>query len=95
MREDLGQIRDRRVIDRDAEALRGLEIRQLPEPTEQAIRGAPPDEDLAGLLDPHVRAREERQVLLLLARGHHGQLVLAAKPLRGAQRGERADEAPR
>jgi hypothetical protein len=72
MREHLGQIRDRRGIDRDAEALRGLEIRQLPESTEQTICRAPSDEDLSALLDPHVGAREQGQVFLLLVRGHHG-----------------------
>ena len=93
MREHLVLIGDGLALDLRAEPLRGVELRQLPQSTEQAIRGASPDDDLAIGLDPHVRAREQRQVFGLLARRHHGQRGLLARPVRRAQLGERADEA--
>ena len=81
------------AIDGHAEPLRDVELRQLPQAAEQARGGPPPDDDLAVGLDPHVRAREHGELVLLLAPRHHRQLVLPARALRRAQLRERADEA--
>ena len=86
---------DRRAIDRDAEALRGVEVGQLPQPSEQAARRPARDHDRARVLDPHVGAREHGQLVLLLARRHDGELVLPARAVRGAHRLDRADQAAR
>ena len=88
-------MRDRRAIDRNAEPLGGVEVRQLPQAAEQAVCRAARDDDLTGLLDPDVRAREERKLVLLLSHRHHRQLVLTTGPPRRAQLRERADEAAR
>ncbi len=86
---------DGRVIDGNAELLRDLQGRQLPQPTEQPLGGAAHDHDLVAARDPQERAGEHRQLARLLAHRHHRELVLTTRRVRGAQLRERADEAAR
>jgi len=98
MRQRLVVICDRLVGDRAAELLGELSLGQLPQPTEQAFRHAARQHDLCrspGRLDPHQRARELRQLVRLLARGHHRQLALRAIARRRARARERAHQAAR
>jgi hypothetical protein len=93
MRQRLVVMCDRRVIDRNAERARELQWRQLPEPTEQSVGSTPREEDLVALADPHERAREDRQLALLLARGHDRELRLPALERRDTRARERTHEA--
>ena len=93
MRQRLVVVRDGRAIERDADAFRGLQRRQLPEPTEQTLGPTPHEDDLALRLDPHERPREHRQLALLLARGDDRQLGLSTGARSDALRGQRTHEA--
>ncbi len=64
-------VRDRGAIDRNAESLDGCQLGELPEAAEQPAGRPPPEHELAAFLDPHERAREQRQVARLLARRDH------------------------
>ncbi len=88
-------MRDRRLVDCNPERARDLQGRQLPQPAEQPVGRATREEDRVALADPHEGAREDRQLALLLARGHDGQLGLATFACGDAVRGERTDEAAR
>ncbi len=95
MRQRLVVMCDRRVIERNAQRLRDLQGRQLPQTTEQAIGTAAGEDDVVTLTDPYERAREDRELALLLARGHDGQLGLTAVAHRDAVPRDRAHETPR
>ncbi len=95
MRQRLVVMCDRRVIERNAQSLGDLQGRQLPQPTEQPIGTTPREHDVVAFADPHERAREDRELALLLARGHDGQLGLTAFARGDALLRDRAHEAPR
>ncbi len=95
MRQRLVVIGDGRSIDRRVELLGNVVGRQLPQPTEQALRRAAHEHDLVTVLQPDQHPREHRQVGGLLARRYHRQRVLATRRVRGAQRRERACETAR
>lgn len=84
-----------RRIDRNAEALRHIQRRELPQSAEQALGSTAHEDDLVPARDPDQRPREQREVRLLLARWHHRELVGAPAGVRGAQLRERAHEAAR
>ena len=93
-------IRDRVLVDacnaeRACNLQRAVALRQLPQPAEQPLRLATCEDDLAIALEPQCRAREDRQLALLLARRNNGQLLLATGALCFAVRGKRAEQAPR
>ena len=56
--------------------------RQLPQSAVEPVGSAAREQDPAAVLDPQRRVREEREILRALARGQHGQLVLAAGRVR-------------
>ncbi len=95
MRQRLVVVRDRRAIERDAEALGDVQLRQLPQPTEQATRWAPGKQELAALVDPYERARDQWQVASLLARRDHRELGDAVGPARFAALCEGTHQATR
>jgi hypothetical protein len=95
VRQRLVVIGDRCSIERNAERGCDLDRRQLPQATEQTIGATAREEELVSLGDPDERAREDRQLAVLLARGDDRQLGLAAVASRDAVRGDRADETAR
>ncbi len=95
MRQRLVVMRDRRIGDHGAELLGELARRQLPQSAKQSLGTTTSQHDRAGLVDPHQRACEHRQLALLLARRDDRQLVDAAGPGRRTMHRDRADEAAR
>jgi hypothetical protein len=75
----------------DLESIVGL--RKLPEAAEQALGGAPSEQQGPARFDPQGGAREDRQLALLLASGDHRQKVLLAGARGDAVSGDRADQA--
>jgi hypothetical protein len=100
MRQHLVVKSDRLGVDtRNAERVRDLQsrvgLRQLPEATEQPFGAAPREHDLARVLEPQRRARDHRQLALLLPLRDDRQLVLAAFDRGAAMLRERTQEAAR
>jgi hypothetical protein len=99
MRQRLIVIRDGLPLDGNAERARDLEcvvaLRQLPQPTEQAIGRASPEHDGLAVAHPQRFAREHAQLVLLLARRGLRQLGLPAGAVRDASSRERAHETSR
>ncbi|ACY19029.1 hypothetical protein Hoch_6561 [Haliangium ochraceum DSM 14365] len=74
---------------------RALELRQLPQPAEQALGTAPRQQQPAAALDPQRVGREQRQLLGAFARRHARQLVFATAGARAAVIAQRTQQAGR
>ena len=95
MRQRLVVMCDWSAIERNAERFCDLQGRQLPQPAEQTVGTPPREEDLVAFAHPHERAREDRQLALLLARRYDGQLRLATVARCHAVLRDRTHEAAR
>jgi hypothetical protein len=99
MRQRLIVIRDGMALDCNAERASDIQrvvaLRQLPQPTEQAIGRASPEHDRGAVAHPKRLAREHAQLVLFLARRGLRQLGLTTGAVRDAGGRERAHEASR
>ena len=87
------------IDDGNAERARDLQavvaLRQLPQAAEQSLGTPPREHDLAIREQPQRGAREDRELVLLLARRDDGQHILTTLARGDAQLRERAHETAR